>query len=190
MKDKGEEGKKEIKEMFERGVKEGNFRLLSQEEGIEIMKGPHFFCHQTIARNANSKSTPLRHITNPSNYTPSHASSFNLAQERGPNLMCKLVSGLLPFLLFDVPYSVDIGHAYRKINVHVSHQPYQLLCYFNLDDSQWKENPLIVIQQTLMYGGLQSESILEQSIRKAMEEEQDKEIRRVVLYQRLVDNIL
>ena len=38
LKEKGEEGKKEIREMFERGVKEGNFRLLNQEESREIMK--------------------------------------------------------------------------------------------------------------------------------------------------------
>ena len=190
LKEKGEEGKKEVREMFERGVKEGNFRLLNQEESREIMKGPHFFCHQTIARNANSKSTPLRHITNPSNYTPSHASSFNLALEKSPNLMCKLSWGLLPFLLFDVPYSVDIGHAYRKIKVHPSHQPYQLLVYYDLEDSQWKDNPMVVMQQTLMYGGIQSETILELAVRQATSKVQDKEIVRVILYQRLVDNIL
>ena len=88
--------------------------------------------------------------------------------------MCKLVWGLLPFLPFDVPYSVDMGHAYRKIRVHESHQPYQLLCYFNLDDPQWKKNPQVVMQQTLMYGGQQSESILELTIHRAMEEEKKR----------------
>ena len=104
--------------------------------------------------------------------------------------MCKLSWGLLPFLLFDVPYSVDIGHAYRKINVHSSHQPYQLLIYYDLEDPQWKDNPMIVIQQTLMYGGIQSETILELAIRLATSKEQDRKIIRTILYQRLVDNIL
>ena len=71
-KDRGEVGKEEIKQMFYRGVQEGNFRVLSKEGEKYILSGPHFVCNQILTRNQNSKFTPLRHITNPSIYTASH----------------------------------------------------------------------------------------------------------------------
>ena len=64
------------------------------------------------------------------------------------------------------------------------------MLYFDLEKPQWRDNPLVIMQQKLVYGEFQSESSLDLAIRRAMLNVEDDEVRKVVLYQRLLDNIL
>ena len=54
----------------------------------------------------------------------------------------------------------------------------------------WESHPKIVVQKTLLYGGIQSEVLLELVLWEMASSLEDGKIKDTVLYQQLVDNIL
>lgn len=101
-------------------------------------------------------------------------SSFNFAQLKPPNLIKCLLWRLQPFLLYQVPFSADIGHAYRRVGEKEELQVFQLLVSFDFTKSDWYNHPIIVRQKTLLYGGILSETILELVIRRAAKSMQNE----------------
>ena len=156
----------EVVAVYNRGIDEGCFQVLTTEEEALILKNPHTYCTTQLALNEKSKSTKVRFISNASCHTGREFTNLNEASVRPPNLTNKLTSALLSFIMFYLPYSSDISHAYRTIKVHPDHWPYQLLIGFNFDQEDWWNYPVTIVQKTLLYGNIQSQLILELAIRR------------------------
>ena len=90
--------------------------------------------------------------------------------------MDRLIRGLIPFLLFDVPYSSDIEHAYKKNNGTRSASTLP-----NTGTFQFQRNG-VNIHKFFLYGGIQSETILELAIRRAVKDRENKIARDLALY--------
>ena len=184
-------GLEKVSDMYQRGVKEGAFEILTEDEAKVVLAKPHSFVYQQIAHNPKSKTTPLRHITNPSNYNKKAFSSLNMNQAMPPNLQNKLIWALSAFTIWAVPYSADISHAYRCFLVKPEHQVFQLMVGFDFAQKNWQDHPILVKLKTLLYGAAQSGAILENSIRKYVAPTVTDPIAKFILtYLRLVDNIL
>ena len=137
----------EVVAVYNRGIDEGCFQVLTTEEEALILKNPHTYCTTQLALNEKSKSTKVRFISNASCHTGREFTNLNEASVRPPNLTNKLTSALLSFIMFHLPYSSDISHAYRTIKVHPDHWPYQLLIGFNFDQEDWWNYPVTIVQK-------------------------------------------
>ena len=156
-----------------------------------MLKKPHNYTFTQLAYNPNSKSTPIRHVVNPSNTSRANKITVNSAQVTPPNLNNKLIHALTAFTLFPVPYSSDIAHAFRTVLLSPEHQVFQLAVYFDFSKEDWWNFPLTIKQKTLMTGGQQSQLLLEIVIRELVAPTiENEEARKIVLHQRLVDNHL
>ena len=186
-----EVGLEKVNDIYLRGVEEGAFQYLSEKEAREVLAKPHSFVYQQLAFNPKSKSTPIRHITNPSNFNKKAFSSLNMSQAMPPNLHNKLIWALSAFTIWGVPYSADISHAYRCFLVKPEHQVFQLMIGFDFSKGNWQDHPIVIKLKTLLYGAAQSGAILENSIRKFVAPHIGDPVAKFVLtYLRLVDNIL
>ena len=181
----------EVKKVYQKGIDEGCFEVLTPQQEAEMLKKPHNYTFTQLAFNKNSKSTPIRHVVNPSNISKANRTTVNSAQVTPPNLNNKLINALMAFTLLPVPYSSDIAHAFRTVLLSPEHQPYQLLVFFDFGKEDWWNHPLTIKQKTLMTGGQQSQLLLELVIRELVAPTiENQEAKKIVLYNRLVDNHL
>ena len=181
----------EVVAVYNRGIDEGCFQVLTTEEEALILKNPHTYCTTQLALNEKSKSTKVRFISNASCHTGREFTNLNEASVRPPNLTNKLTSALLSFIMFYLPYSSDISHAYRTIKVHPDHWPYQLLIGFNFDQEDWWNYPVTIVQKNLLYGNIQSQLILELAIRRIIGPTiENLEVRETIMFRRIVDNMV
>ena len=154
-----------------------------------MLQQPHFYCWTQLAINPKSASTPVRFITNASCQMGRGEINLNEAQIKPPNLNNRLISALTSFCLFEVPYSSDIQHEFRTIRIHPDHYPYQLLISFDYTKENCEDYPCTIVQKSLLYGGVQSQLILELAIRYIIAPNVTNVlIKEIILFRRVVDN--
>ena len=75
-----------IQEMMCRGQTDEHFRILDASETERVLAQPHCFSFQTTAFKEASKSTKIRHVSNPSNVGVRSGKSLNMCQKLPGNL--------------------------------------------------------------------------------------------------------
>ena len=155
-----------------------------------VLSLPHCFSFQTTSFKEASKTTKVRHVSNPSNVGSKSGKSLNMCQKMPGNLSNPPDWPLAAFMLYSHPLSADIKSAYRKVSVNPEHRNYQLLVLYDFEKPDWENHPIVCEQVGLPFGCVQSGTYLELILIMVAKATTIPQAALVILYFRQVDNFL
>ena len=102
---------KQIKKMEDKGA----FRVLNEQEILNLGELPHLFTQYNWVFNPNSESTPFRLITNTS--AINSGTTISIEQMTPQKILNPMLNSLVRFSLYSVPLCADVASAYHCLLV-------------------------------------------------------------------------
>ena len=118
----------DLKEQIQKMENKGAFKVLNEDEIMELGELPHLFTQYNWVFNPNSESTPFRLITNTS--AINSGTTISIEQMTPQKILNPMVNSLVRFSLYSVPLCADVASAYHCLLVDTQTALLRLFFWF------------------------------------------------------------
>ena len=178
----------DLKEQIQKMENKGAFKVLNEDEIMELGELPHLFTQYNWVFNPNSESTPFCLITNTS--AIKSGTTISVEQMSPQKILNPMINSLVRFSLYSVPLCADVASAYHGLLVDTQTALLRLFFWFWDVDGRL-ERGKVYQQNTQAFGDTAAAFRLEVAILKYIVAYAVLSVSKYILeYIRYSDNIL
>ena len=186
----GEDKVIEFNKQVEKSIKDDCFEELTEEEIGNLENIPHFYTMGNIVWNSNSASTSVRMINDTARPIKGMMESVSTSNYCPRQVLNKMYSTLVRFMLYQIGYSSDVQGAYRAIKCSYLDSFLRLFVWFtDMDDPD--NSAVIYRRKSLDFGDGSASCSFEVASNEHVSEEAKLEIsKKIIKDLRYADNNL
>ena len=177
-----------LRDLQEKYIAEGAYRVLTPAEESEVLKQPHHFLRHSYTINEKSMSTRIRHILDPASLDSNTNTSVNLLLHDLPIEYLPIPVILQSYRLYEYGVSLDIKSMFHTIAIDKKEQPFQLIASFDFSKADYLNNPITLCCQVLPFGNKQSPAIADAAV-NIVTQEMPEPAKSLMTSSRVVDNV-